>query len=1066
MKPSYPRTSFPAVASGPVRRSPAILGLFVLAGAVSCGGGGGGGSGGTSAPVGTILQNPATGDFFVVDAHQGGDAPAFKLVETYWGRLVDVYDVDSTAPVFRDFVISDDITNNGLDYLLTRDPLTEREKLTILHQHDSPEFAAALIQAEINLQVMLKKSLSPTELPPFTAVPRNAAIVLKFNDLVEDGGSPVPGSSYPGTVNAATVEILTGYAPVQPYETRILPDPNHGDLVGGQFHTTRVIIDLTVSEDDAINTNLPVNSLGLPEAVNANQPNGVVRIPSQTNPPAQQFQILTNLAGRGIAFNGNGPTDPQSPTLDVVRAFRSGGKTSITGDAHNGFLRDEIPPVIIGTQVVSVIFVGPLGGSNGMEFDITVQYQSPICARPPIVGDVLEFPNHRMQVIQDFQGQPIGGLVGPFRVRLLCINCVPSTPPIGTGGQYQTIFRGVAPNDPPEFAACFVRFSPTPSALPNAGVPSDATLTITFSEPIDPSSVQAFDTFTVAYDNNALSTNLLYRNVVGRMVPSQDLRRYTFQPVLPLRKVVPGGSPDRYLFEVKSDNGVTDLAGNELEFGIPESPFLLTTAGAAVDSGGVSLRFNSGDEDADGAPEIRGQFLFDIAHELIRPRPVARFSQVCDSSVPIVGAMVPFTAGLQTPLSNWGSKLMAVWRYCDLGMSLRDDSTHNIDVEGLWWQPFSGSVQVDNFTQFQMSFAHSKYLPDEQLSTALLPNWPNSGLVAKFEDNLLDKTSDPLTVVHPKAKGYTLAPNDTKIATSGAVIAPWPLNRGVPQTEFVYWTWRDTGKIAVAAPSGDGADPQRLTQISGKGAGINKFYPVNKVPTIGLPLLMEFRTYEDAKANGQNGFKVAIALNSSSQPFFRAFSTGGINPNNPGQITKVDPDTETTAKGGVSQNGLPSPGRDNVVYFGQGDFLVRVSRVHTIWFDTLPPGSANTIYSDPVIEPGASLAPAGTQLLLAFRGATQITLNSPPPGVLPYRDANLMDAYGDGFTSAQLTLLSLSSSLSFTPQFYPVSTDKSWKSNVSAINNANFFQARVTFITNPITGLVPELTSLGFAFRR
>jgi hypothetical protein len=86
---------------------------------------------------------------------------------------------------------------------------------------------------------------------------------------------------------------------------------------------------------------------------------------------------------------------------------------------------------------------------------------------------------------------------------------------------------------------------------------------VTFSEPMDPTSVQAFDTLMFQYDNNSPSpaNNLLYQNVIGRVVPSQDLREFTFQPTLPLRKVQPGGQADRYTFTVQGGaDGLTDLA--------------------------------------------------------------------------------------------------------------------------------------------------------------------------------------------------------------------------------------------------------------------------------------------------------------------------------------------------------------------------------------------------------------------------------------------------------------------------------------------------------------------------
>ena len=110
-----------------------------------------------------------------------------------------------------------------------------------------------------------------------------------------------------------------------------------------------------------------------------------------------------------------------------------------------------------------------------------------------------------------------------------------------------------------------------------------------------------------------------------------DLREFTFQPTLPLRKVQPGGQPDRYKFTVLGGSGgVTDLAGNRLPFGIDPTTFTLTQSGPNVDSGSISLKFNSNDEDGDSFPEIRGQFLYDVVQRKIRARNVSRFSQVAD----------------------------------------------------------------------------------------------------------------------------------------------------------------------------------------------------------------------------------------------------------------------------------------------------------------------------------------------------------------------------------------------------------------------------------------------------
>jgi len=164
-----------------------------------------------------------------------------------------------------------------------------------------------------------------------------------------------------------------------------------------------------------------------------------------------------------------------------------------------------------------------------------------------------------------------------------------------------------------------------------------------------------------------------------------------------------------------------------------------------------------------------------------------------------------------------------------------------------------------------------------------------------------------------------------------------------------------------------------------------------------------------------------------------------------------DPDLETVATGGFNPNSNPpgatTPGVDNSFYIGQMDLVVRVSRAHTIWFETGSTGSP--VYSAPVIEPRPEDQPLGSQLALHFRGATQVV------GLPLVSDASKITAYGD--PSA--------------PNGVPVGTvtflnnDKSWKSSLSAIQGATFFQVRVTFLSNSQTNLVPLLSALGFAYK-
>jgi hypothetical protein len=867
-------------------------------------------------------------------------------------------------------------------------------------------------------------------------MPRNAALGIVLDDLLNDGGNPGdPG--YPGSVTASNVRVVTGYPPLVPFGVRVLPDPNHGALVGNQFHSTRVIVDMSVSTVEALGSGVPVNAIGLPEATSVAEANVGLRVPTQVNVAAQQFDVVRNLAGASLSFTGNGATDPLSPTLDIVRAFRSGGKTPITGDPYNGFLRDELPPSVLIEVLCSITSVHPTAVPTDLR--VSIRFPDPDCHPRLHVGDVVYTATSAFRLTQ----------VGATSAKVHLLAGSVASLVVGPA-QYVTNWRlgiGAGP-------ACALRFLPTPGNPPNKIVSNQSSIVVSFSEPIDPASVSAFDSFAVTRN---VATSPIAKYVPGHIAPSNDLLSFTFTPELPLAHVM--GQGERYRVELGGgSNGVTDLAGNPLAFDLPPVEFQLDATQPTFNSGSVVLRFSANDEDGNGAPEVRGQVTYDLAHGQLRPRPVTHFSAVADPSVPVVGAMIPIQSPIQTPLSNHGSKMMGVWRYHDLGFGLRDEATQNLDIEGLSWALFFSGLQVDNFTQFQMSLAHSRFLPDEAISSGLLPNFPSSGLVAKFQDNLLDAATDPLTVVHPKAKGYNVGGAGSVFTVpSGLTMTHWPWNQNTPVSNYTYWTWRDTGKLATGAPAGAGADTGRLWQVTK--SATPSFYPAAKVPTIGLPLLMEYRTYADALASGQNGFRIAIAINSSAMPFFRAHSTGGVLLS--GQIVTIDPDTEVTANGGINPaTGAHTQPRDNSFYYGQGDFVVRVSRAHTVWFDT----SAGSQFAAPIIEPGSTDLPAGTQIVVAYRGASTIssvTANS-------WSDASNLDAYGDSYTAVQLPVIFKSSNLAFTPTFVnspPAPQDKRWHTSIQELNGARYVQARFSFFSNAETNATAQLSTLAVAFQ-
>ena len=380
---------------------------------------------------------------------------------------------------------------------------------------------------------------------------------------------------------------------------------------------------------------------------------------------------------------------------------------------------------------------------------------------------------------------------------------------------------------------------------------------------------------------------------------------------------------------------------------------------------------------------------------------------------------------------------MAVWRYVDMGFTLLDNLTINLDVEGVSWAPAAAGLQIDNFPLFQLSLAHSAFAPDEffdPIAGAILA--PQSGLVTTFASNLLDPVNDPLTVVHSKPQGYLVQPLDSFFTNSGTLLAPWPLNRNVPIQAYNYWTWRDTSIQSVGGVGSNGVPPLS----AGGGLATTTLYGAGAVPTVGLPMLLEFRTYPSDTPNALNMLSYAVVNTTFINPRFRIHSTGGILPS--GLPKNVDPDLEVIAQGGLTAGGTPTLPSDNFFYYGQADFVSRVNRVVSKWLDA---GNFAT-FLPATFEPGVTSLPPGTGLKLEFRGATNVS----NPNVSG--DATNYDPYGDPSPL----------STGFNAGF--VNGDNSWHTDPSALAGARFIQFRVTLTGNPESGVTPEFSAIGIPF--
>ncbi|MEW6074445.1 MAG: Ig-like domain-containing protein [Planctomycetota bacterium] len=1021
-----------------------------------------------SGTPGSEGDKPDGSGTFFVDENESGEASRLRIAEMFWGRLVDVYDahqdpesnwVAGTTAFFADFVINetfradsdeDSFAAGYGNFLMDSNPVTLKTRLVIRRVKGEPEpspgagtFLDLLHSTTQSMPPIDPKNDDGSSLEPFSFIARNSVLVIRVNDLLDDSAQAAEDL-------LENVHVLTGYRPTIPFGARVVFDGNHGGIAGGAFHSTRILVDMTTSEVEA--ADMPaapgVNVIGLPASLTTTgQPNTSVRIPSQADFGSGQFTILRSLSGKPMATSSNGPVDWGSPTLDIVRAMRAGNAE----DTSNGFMLDEDPPRLLGGWQFSVLaaYVDP-DGLAGRDFVFDIDFAT-ACMTAPREGDILALGGgYFLEVREDgVDPDPITGQVGSVRVHLLVGDDVTNLNAFLGLGIYMASFgEGATVDD-----SCWVTFTPLPTSLPGypVVVSPDAQMMVRFSEPMDPDSVSPFDTiFVVRGDSSTVRT--ASNIVVGSTQASTNLKDFNFTGLLPFAHEGDPGDPSPYYVEILTGAaGVGDLAGNQIADAIPKVEFVIDPAAGPEENGGLVLRFAAADEydfdlgDAtspDGLTDLRGQMYYDLAREVIHPRPVQRASYPVDYTNTLVSNFAPIPGGVLTPLVPLGSKLMALWRYADLEMNVRDDLKFNLDVEGLNWAPPGGQLVADYFEQFEIRLSPSIQLPDETVGL-IGPVYPNSGLYsapARFDSNIVSVPTDQVTV-HHRALGYRINPVDLFLSSSGSLMMPYPLN--LAGGERVDFTWRNTADLGTGGFSGSGV-PQDI-EVPGMDPGpVASIAPAGQVPTIGLPLLMEYRCYPSDDGIGLNSLSVGQAIVGYNIPTFRVFSSGGID-SSYNQIAK-NPDLEDVPDGGFNPAstppGQPTPPGDNLLYIGQLDTVIRVSRVHTVWFAA---GVSSPDYLPPVVFPDPDAQPEGTVALLEYRGAAGFS----GAGESVY-DGTKLDPYGD-----------LAPGVAGSVTFYG---DGLWYDDVDQYDGAPYLQVRITFLSNIDTLRYAELDGLGLAW--
>lgn len=1050
--------------------------------------------------VGQIFSH-TDGTFYRAEENSAGTSTTMSLIGLSWGRLIEeVYDETGTL-VHRDLVVGSDITTDGVNYQISTNPISQTSTLTILYTFGSDDYISAFDDLFVGMDELLPKSLASFELPPYSMVPRNSVMVLRFSDLLDAS-----------TVNADNIMIQAGYTPTTPFTTRLFPDMNFGSTVNDVFYSTRVIVDPVITEAESQATGLPINGLGFSGAVTTATPNLAVRIPTTLDFGAGQFTRLENPTGHALNGSNNSPFDYSGATVDVIRALRTGGSEAKVGDINNGFLPDEIAPKVIGNQAVSIDNV--LADATPGQYLLDLSFANTACATTAQVGDIITQPGVFAEVTTT-SAAPVGGQLFAVNVRLLTTN---SGVPFPDGASYRYSWNpdGVIGAD------CFVEFDPPAGTGTNVGVDPTASIIVRFSEPMDPERMSPFDAFVVARQDRPLAELLTHHWVIGESFPAPDLKRFRYVPRVPMQHIQ--GVVEDYFVQLYEEEGIVDLAGNALADAFPAVPFFMDVAAPTIEMDSRAMRFGLSfeeplggavvDDDGTGGSDIRGQFIFNPIRGVISPRPVDRFSQTIDRNVGVPGWMVPnaevinnpgFLIGtFQEPLNPLGCKMMSIWRYFDMGLDVIDEAFVNIDIEHVNWAPIGSKVLSEFYPDFSISFATSNRTPDE--TWVAPPNaliFPTSGLTTTtFDENVLLDPNNPKTIVHERDEGYFIDPIEKFKSDSQTLMFPYPMNKYRQPEDFLYWTFRDTAIEAVGGSDpligleppvlfdsfyDKTLEPPGLVGFGSSAVTSNlesdpriihtEIATGDLVPSFGLPILTEFRCYSSDDAIGINRLDTSLAMDPSwsgggvaglvlgtSQPFMRIHSSGGTDTS--GSDVYRDPDLEPTPRGGFNYEpllaplGVASASADNVFYMGQLDFVIRISRVQTVWTSTVLP---TPLYAEPVIEPRNEKQPAGTSVQLHFRGASNVG------NAVAFDDANMLDMYGnipgDGNPGTYVnTVLETNPGITFDTTVG--GPGQAWTPEMSDLDGLRFYQVRITFINNPAAGTFPELSGLGFAYQR
>jgi len=391
------------------------------------------------------------------------------------------------------------------------------------------------------------------------------------------------------------------------------------------------------------------------------------------------------------------------------------------------------------------------------------------------------------------------------------------------------------------------------------------------------------------------------------------------------------------------------------------------------------------------------------------------------------GQMVPMTmvgsnsatnlvqVGIQNPLNPYGCRMQTLWREVDLSLSRTDPFDFNLDIEQMYWAPFTQTIlSFDEFDRVSMWLGHSEYRPIPCTGdlTAEAP-LPLSGLDVEFEKNFAwnpEPTGTGTSIQSQAPRGAAYVDVPMQINPSQVVYEPNGVNRYLPLPEFQepYFVFRDETVIEQGGQSDPvvGSDltadpPSAFGQYapyilspfemgqgrhwvdSGGNPGGVQFvssywndarnrslsspsqldnFTGGLVGSLALPLLADFWTYCDSAelpagggyiALGTNGWQTAVTVQSGALPAFRAVSAGR------GALPTADPECllpseirwQEASGGFTYPAGDPTPELDNTFYWIMMDVVKRQTVITNGFVDLYNPHRVPEDFADARLGP-------------------------------------------------------------------------------------------------------------------